>query len=506
MTGRRCLRTFDLHMSSTVAPILVPVDQAPSPEQVLGLLGGECGVKLLRSRAPYGTRSRYSFLTRKPFLEFEALGTECRWRQDGRTFTQYGQPWLLLEEAMGRYETLDQVDTPFPLGGCFGYFGYGMGTLGERRRRSRKEADPEVMDCHVGFHDSLVAWDHHLDRAWVVATGMETSGDCSAEKARQSLDSWQAILEMAQGAPECLEIPEKARSLAPNALKVDLDAEAFMHRVELARAAIRKGEIYQVNLARRFSVESSLNPLALYLDWTNRSPAPFSAYLTGPGWELLSTSPELFLKMSGRHVVTRPIKGTRPRSPDATKDAQLAYELQSSSKEMAELVMITDLLRNDLGRVCEFGSIRVPDLLRLEKFSHVQHLVSTVEGILRKEFSHLRALATCFPGGSITGAPKLRAMDIIEDLEVSPRGPYTGCVGYLGFNRESQFNITIRTAWHRQGIYHYHAGSGIVADSQPDAEEWETRHKTAAFLEAIRLDLRTHRGDKQSSARASFSP
>ncbi len=197
--------------------------------------------------------------------------------------------------------------------------------------------------------------------------------------------------------------------------------------------------------------------------------------------------PELFLRMSGQHLLTRPIKGTRPRDPDPDRDARLAWELQRSEKENAELVMITDLLRNDLGRVCEYGTVKVPDLMRLERFSQVQHLVSTVEGRLREGLSHLDALAACFPGGSITGAPKIRAMEIIEELEPVSRGPYCGCHGYLGFNRESQLSITIRTAIRRGSRVWFHSGAGIVADSDPAAEYEETLAKAAGFFAALAL-------------------
>ena len=212
-----------------------------------------------------------------------------------------------------------------------------------------------------------------------------------------------------------------------------------------------------------------------------RSPAPFSAYLDFADFELASTSPELFLRLSGNHILTRPIKGTRPRGSDPTRDAQLAYELQTSPKENAELVMITDLLRNDLGRVCEYGTVQVPDLMRLEKYSHVQHLVSTVEGRLRPDVTHFDAFASCFPGGSVTGAPKIRAMEIIDELEPLSRGPYTGALGYLGFNRESQVNIVIRTALVKDGQGYFNVGAGIVADSDPEAEWEETLAKGAAF-------------------------
>jgi anthranilate/para-aminobenzoate synthase component I len=193
----------------------------------------------------------------------------------------------------------------------------------------------------------------------------------------------------------------------------------------------------------------------------------------------------MFLRMSGRHAQTRPIKGTRPRSADPTRDAQLSYELQTSAKEMSELVMITDLLRNDLGRVCEFGSVDVPELVRLERYPHVQHLVSTVEGTLRSGVTHFDAFAKCFPGGSITGAPKIRAMEIIDELEPVTRGPYTGCMGYLGFNRESQLNILIRSAVCKAGRTCFHVGAGIVADSIPGAEYDETIAKAGGFFAAL---------------------
>src|SRR5206468_12935137 len=192
-------------------------------------------------------------------------------------------------------------------------------------------------------------------------------------------------------------------------------------------------------------------------------------------------------RLSGLHIQTRPIKGTRPRSTDPTRDAQLSYELQTSAKEMAELVMITDLLRNDLGKVCEYGSVQVPELVRLERYPQVQHLVSTVEGRLRGDVTHFSAFAACFPGGSITGAPKFRAMEIIDELEPVSRGPYTGALGYLGFNRETQLSILIRAAVCKQGWNYFHAGAGIVADSDPEAEYEETLVKAEGFLRAVSL-------------------
>jgi anthranilate/para-aminobenzoate synthase component I len=227
----------------------------------------------------------------------------------------------------------------------------------------------------------------------------------------------------------------------------------------------------------------------LFLRLTAVSPAPFSAFLDCGDFQLVSSSPEQFLRMSGSQIVTRPIKGTRPRDADPTRDALLAYELQTSAKEHAELVMITDLLRNDLGKICDYGTVQTPELARLERFAQVQHLISTVEGRLRRDVTHFAAFASCFPGGSITGAPKFRAMEIIDELEPASRGPYTGAIGYLGFNRESQLSISIRTALCHEGLVHFNVGAGIVADSNPESEYEETLAKARGFMAALDLGV-----------------
>jgi len=270
--------------------------------------------------------------------------------------------------------------------------------------------------------------------------------------------------------------------------------------VQRAQRYIRAGDIYQVNLAQRLTTPSVLDGWEMFQRLAAVSPAPFAAYLdcraaSGPQFEIASSSPEQFLRISGAQVVTRPIKGTRPRAADPTRDAQLAYELQTSAKELAELVMITDLLRNDLGRICEYGSVQTPELARLERFEQVQHLVATVEGRLRGDLTHFAAFAACFPGGSITGAPKFRAQQIIDELEPVARGPYCGAIGYLGFNRESQLNIAIRTAIcqagqpSQPGAVHFSVGAGIVADSDPNAEFDETLAKARGFCRALAFPL-----------------
>jgi len=261
-----------------------------------------------------------------------------------------------------------------------------------------------------------------------------------------------------------------------------LPREEFCRRVARAQEYIAAGDIYQVNLAHRFAAEWEGDAFAFYEALRHYSPAPYAAFLEIEGRAILSTSPESFLKISGRAIRTRPIKGTRPRRAKADADALSAYDLRNSPKEAAELVMITDLERNDLGAICEYGSVHVQELLKLESYEHVFHLVSTVEGSLREEVDHISALRACFPGGSITGAPKKRAREIIAELEPEPRGVYTGALGWFGFNGESQFNIAIRTVVVESGCAHFHVGAGIVADSVPDKEWQETLDKAAGIL------------------------
>ena len=267
----------------------------------------------------------------------------------------------------------------------------------------------------------------------------------------------------------------------------------FTSDVARIKEWIAAGHIYQANLSQAFVAEVTGDLFALYETLREASPAPMAAYLNLDGREILSSSPESFLRFSGRGIETRPIKGTRPRFADPDEDRRSAYELQTSAKEIAELVMITDLLRNDLGQVCEFGSVEVTDMLRLESLAQVHHLVSTVTGTLRPEIDALTALAACFPGGSITGAPKKRAMEIIRELEQAPRGIYCGAIGWLGYNGESAFNIAIRTLVRSGDRLVYQVGAGIVADSDPEKEYEETLHKAAGIRLAIeRLQSCTH--------------
>jgi len=263
----------------------------------------------------------------------------------------------------------------------------------------------------------------------------------------------------------------------------------FEQCVLRAQDYIAAGDIYQVNLAQRFQASISGDSLLpFYEQLRSVSPAPMATYLHTGQREILSSSPELFLRLSGSSIQTRPIKGTRPRFKNPEDDLRSSHELQTSEKEQSELLMITDLLRNDLGQICELGSVAVEALAQLETLAQVHHLASTVSGTLRDEISHSLAVASCSPGGSITGAPKKRAREIIAELENLPRGLYTGSIGYFGHNGESQFSIVIRTLIREGNLLHYHAGAGIVADSQPSKEYEETLHKAEGLRLALEAD------------------
>jgi para-aminobenzoate synthetase component 1 len=461
-------------------PILQRIQTAHTPESLVAALRGERGVVLLRSGSFDSSQARYSFVTARPFLTFRSFGSRCE--LDAPHQACFGNPWQVLDALMSRYELLDEIDLPFPLGGCFGFWGYDLKNFVEAKLPRTAINDLELPDCQTGFYDSLVAFDHRIDQVWIISTGLQADGARDPARAWSQLEFWKDHLQATPGLAKPGDSP--APLLRP--VTSNLSRAEFVAKVERARQYIRAGDIYQANLSHRLTASVDVSAWDFFQRLCDVSPAPFAAWLDCDDFQICSSSPELFLRLSGPDIQTRPIKGTRPRGGDATRDAQLTYELQTSAKEMAELVMITDLLRNDLGKVCEYGAVQVPELVRLERYAHVQHLVATVAGRLRGDQTHFSAFASCFPGGSVTGAPKIRAMEIIDELEPLSRGPYTGSIGYLGFNRESQLNIAIRTAVCQPGAIHFQVGAGIVADSVAEAEYDETLAKAGGFFAALR--------------------
>lgn len=340
--------------------------------------------------------------------------------------------WDLITQALDRYRS-PQADTPHPSGGLIGYITY--------------EGD----FCFGVFPKINPSYHEQQTPAW---------------KSRSSL--YPSFTKMGNLTSSCSE-------------------KEFCRRVEVAQNYIRSGDIYQINLSHQMRTPWEGNPYSLFECLMQRSPAPGSAFLDFGDHQILSSSPELFLKIQGRHIVTRPIKGTRPRDRDSIRDGQLAYELISDPKELAELIMITDLERNDLGQICEYGSVQVTDLVKLEKYPQVHHLVSTVEGDLLSSISIIEAVRSCFPGGSITGAPKKRAREIIQELETIPRGIYTGAIGYFSFQGDVALSMAIRTMIIEKEHLHFHVGSGITIDSVPQKEYQETHHKSQGMRLALEL-------------------
>jgi len=429
---------------------------------------------------------RYSFMGSDPFLIFRSKGTSIELRHRGMRWHGGGNPFRVLSEVFGRLraspmESVAGGDEEVPFtGGAVGYFGYDLCHFVETLPATAVD-DVEVPDCYLAFYDRAVAFDHLCRRAYLCSCrvpGLEES-----ERRR-----WVEWLRAALSAvPD--ELPSKESSrismdapLPP--LRSNFTKEGYLAAIRRAKEYIAAGDIYQVNLSQRFSGPLSVSPLDLYARLRARNPAPFAAFLDFGEIQVLSSSPERFLQVEARtrKVYTRPIKGTRPRGSTPDRDEALARELLLSEKDRAELVMIVDLERNDLGRVCEIGSVYVPELVVLERYPTVYHLVSTVAGRLPPERDGMDLMRAMFPGGSITGAPKIRAMEIIDELEPTRRGVYTGSIGWLGFTGDMDLNIVIRTFVVKDGTAYFQVGGGIVADSDPEEEYEETLHKGRALM------------------------
>jgi para-aminobenzoate synthetase component 1 len=373
---------------------------------------------------------------------------------------------------------------PF-MGGIVGYWAYDFGRRLERLP-SLAEDDLGLPAVRLGFYDVIGAYDHQTRRAWLVSTGLPLEGAMRRDRARRRLEAFTRLTTFGRRAG-------MGRRYAGGAVVPAISTfgpEDYRAAVERVKEFIRAGDIFQANLSQRWTVEvaaaaPSALALALVESLAAASPAPFAAWLGGPDHAIASASPERFLQLRRRQVETRPIKGTRPRGADPLEDRRLRVELLESAKDRAENVMIVDVLRNDLGRVCETGSVQVSGLCELETFAQVHHLTSTVGGVLRPDLDAFDLLHACFPGGSITGAPKIRAMEILESLEPVRRHLYTGSIGYLDWRGDADWNVAIRTATVTPDSIRFSAGGGITAESEPEAEYLETLHKAEGMCRAL---------------------
>lgn len=391
---------------------------------------------------------------------------------DGQTRSD-GDPFALLRDQLGQLTAQLLGDIPFA-GGAVGYFGYDLCRLIEQLPSSAIDdiAQPWMA---IGIYDWALVCDRVERECWLVSSRISDEND----------PRWQQLIARFSSNENR---PEQPPLKAISAIASNMDRAGYAAAFDKVQHYLEEGDCYQINLAQRFSVPVDGSPWSGYLNMREIGGGPFSAWLNLPGFQVLSTSPERFLKFDNGKVETKPIKGTRKRLTDTEQDQQLADELRSSVKDRAENLMIVDLLRNDLGKSCRTGSIKVPELFVLESHATVHHLVSTVTGELDEGKDALDLLKGCFPGGSITGAPKLRAMEIIEELEPHRRGVYCGAIGYIGFDGKMDCNIVIRTAVHKDGMLYYSAGGGIVRDSDCDQEYQESLDKAAVFFACFETD------------------
>ncbi|GBC98471.1 Aminodeoxychorismate synthase component 1 [bacterium HR17] len=429
--------------------------------------------------------ARYCFFATEPFVRLVyRVGDNFVWLRwdDGTGGIAHVSPWQALRalwatmrERLGR---LPDLPTPLPCG-LIGFLSYDLRVTLERLPlRARRDVPlPDMWFCAYG---AVLTVDLRERRVYAVATGLPAAGATADRLAAQRLER---LVAWAMGD----ERHRPAHVVEPLSLTADMNKDAYRRAVEHIRDYIAAGDVYQVNFAHRFRAPVRADPSALFLRLCEVNPAPFAAFLNLGDFHVLSVSPERFLHFDPvtRIAQTRPIKGTRPRGATPADDAAFADELLHSEKDRAEHLMIVDLERNDLGRIAEIGSVQVADLWALEAHPTVWHLVSTVQGRILPHCDVVDVLQAMFPGGSVTGAPKVRAMEIIDELEPVARNLYTGCIGYWSFTGHCDFNIAIRTITVHNGVAFFHVGGGIVADSDPDAEYDETLAKAQGMARAL---------------------
>jgi para-aminobenzoate synthetase component I len=487
-------------MSTPLAEELVP---APDPIESCARFSGMPYLLFLDSARDPARLGRYSFLAADPALVVHGKGTRA-FVLDTRTGTDTPldtHALAAVRELLAPHVVDPLLGLPPFQGGAAGYLAYDWGAVLERLPSPRYD-DLSIPDVAFAIYDWVIAWDHLERRAWIISTGLPETGAQKSQRCENRLALVRDRLSSRSLSTEISHAPPVSSSSriehAPSYPVSDTDLpdtldlrSSFTHRGYLdaltrVREYIIAGDIFQANLSQRFEAPLTEPPFALYQRLRAINPAPFAAFLDFDGVTIASASPERFLRLdTERHVEARPIKGTRPRGVYPAHDAALGRALQESAKDRAENLMIVDLMRNDLSRVSLPGSVRVPELFALERYATVHHLVSTVTGTLEPGRDAIDLLCATFPGGSITGAPKVRAMEIIAELEPSRRGVYCGSIGYLSLTGAMDTSIVIRTYQAIRGQVYFSAGGGIVADSDPEQEYRETFDKARALIRAL---------------------
>jgi para-aminobenzoate synthetase component 1 len=471
-------------------PLIEELLPAPNPWDLFQCLQGSAHLLFLDSALADPTLGRYSYLTADPFDWLCSRGQRVRLANEA-SVRQPADPFAVLAERLARYPAVPIAGLPPFQGGAAGLFSYDLCHHLERLPRPRFD-EFEVPDLAVGFYDWVIAFDHVRERAWLISTGFpETTPSRRRQRAEQRLAEVKRRLSERgashKSATRRIEIraPRWPIPGVPG-LGSNFNRAGYLAAARRAIEYVHAGDCFQVNLSQRLLYPQDRLPAELYRRLRERNAATFAGYFDLGEFVIASASPERFLRVAEGEVETRPIKGTRPRGITPEEDQAQSEELLHSAKDRAENVMIVDLLRNDLGRVCRYGSVRVPAVCRLESYRFVHHLVSEVRGQLREGLGPVDLLRAAFPGGSVTGAPKIRAMEIIAELEPTARGPYCGSLAYLGFDGSMDSNLLIRTFTLGRGWVQFPVGGGIVADSDPEQEYAETWHKAEGLVRALR--------------------
>jgi para-aminobenzoate synthetase component 1 len=501
-----------------MAPLVEPLGRTADPAAICSRFIDLPYLLFLDSVSQQHPDAHYSFLTADPAAVVRSKSFTTEISRDGGPWTSVpGDALSVARSLLPPEPTTPVFGLPPFQSGVAGYIGYDWGAVLERLPRARYD-DLAVPDVMLGLYDWVIGWDHRIGTAWLISTGLPETGPAQEQKARERMKLVRERLEgtrvnakagkqagaagSSSGAPAPSYPVAGVEGAAEIGLRSTFTHRGYLDAVARVREYIVAGDIFQANLSQRFQGPLTEPPFDLYRRLRRRNPAPFAAYLGFGELEILSASPERFLRLDQdqRRIETRPIKGTRPRGLGPMHDAALGRALAESEKDRAENVMIVDLLRNDLSRVCRPGTVRVPELFALEHHPTVHHLVSTVVGELDTGAGAEDLLRAAFPGGSITGAPKVRAMEIIAELEPTQRGVYCGSIGYISATGAMDTNIVIRTYLALRGQIYFQAGGGIVADSDPELEYRETLDKARGLIETL-AESRLATGDSRPATK-----
>jgi anthranilate synthase component 1 len=469
---------YDVFTADTITPVSAYQRLAHDARYACLLESVEGGEKI----------ARYTFVGANPVEVFHYANGACVIETKTRTSRVQSNPFDYLRQRVARYRPVRVPGLPPLVAGAIGYFGYDMVRLVERIPDTGRN-DVGTDDAAMMFFLGLVVFDHVRHQLWIVRNVFTDGGGslrANYDAAVREIRSTRRRLEE----PVAAEHHKKRR---PRPLRVasNFTRPRFLQAVRTSKEYIRAGDIFQVVISQRFAARTDAPPFEIYRALRVVNPSPYMYFLKLGDTAVVGSSPEMLLKVQGRDAFYRPIAGTRPRGHDESEDVRLESDLAADQKERAEHIMLVDLGRNDLGRVCEYGTVRVERLMFVERYSHVMHLVSSLHGRLRKDVDCFDALAACFPGGTLSGAPKVRAMEIIDELEPTRRGIYGGAILYLDFSGNLDSCIAIRTMVVKNGVAYVQAGAGLVADSVPAREYDETVNKARALLNALEI---AHKG------------